>query len=456
MVDGGSRLIGHRQPEGGYRAQRHPEPTGVGTDLLGERALRYRGVPPGIRVGGADDVEDGSGVGHRPAEGPLGDHSLPSRKGGGHPTATRLEADQAAARRRYPDRAATVAGVGHGEHAGGHRGAGTPARSPGGVSRVPRISGDPEPLVLGHGDRSELGGVGPAGEDEAGANEGVGDRRAGGAGALWGAPGPVGHRLALHREQILDREGHPGKGGKVRHAAGDPLPERPCLGTGLLVVAPDHRVELGVADIDSGQALVEHLERADLLGPDGSGYVQARCEFVHRARLEPRGGQTKCSGRRTVSTPHPHSRPRRPDARAMGRPMADRRASSLLTMVTRSLALVTAVYSSSRVRMGEPTSGSETMAWENSDPWLLWMVMAHHASARSRRAGGRLRASSPPARSTVMLPARSMTTPTSPLNTWLSGSFPVTITGFPTYQRREGLSPGTASATACSMRSLHS
>ena len=60
---------------------------------------------------------------------------------------------------------------------GGHGRPGSSARAARRVVRVPRgLAGGPEPAVLGHGDRTELGGVGAAGEDEAGGGtKSVGD-----------------------------------------------------------------------------------------------------------------------------------------------------------------------------------------------------------------------------------------------------------------------------------------
>ena len=135
--------------------------------------------------------------------------------------------------------------------------------------------------------------------------------------ARWTAPGPsgapmraVGHRLSGHREQVLDRDGHPGEGWKLVDPDGDPVPEALGLGPGLLVVAPDDRVELRIALVDAPEAGVEHLERAHVHGPDGRGDVEGGGVFVHGARVAPgrpaspgSGPLTRYRARVTILTP---------------------------------------------------------------------------------------------------------------------------------------------------------
>ena len=108
------------------------------------------------------------------------------------------------------------------------------------------------------------------------------------------------------------------------------------------------------------------------------------------------------------------------------------------------------------MRMGEPGAGSDTTAWGNSEPWLLWMVMAHQVSHRSSRAGATRRAPPPVAKATRRPPAWATTTPTSPLKTRFTGSLPATMTGDPRRQRPARRAWGTASVTAASIRSLQS
>ncbi len=117
---------------------------------------RSGGVPPPVRIGRADHVEHGRGVGHRAAQHPLGGHPLPARDRRGDAAPAGLQPHQPAARGRDADRATPVAGMGHREHARGHGGGRTPTGSARGVIGVPRVPGHPVAAVLGDGDRTEL------------------------------------------------------------------------------------------------------------------------------------------------------------------------------------------------------------------------------------------------------------------------------------------------------------
>ena len=197
-LDGRQRLGDDLDSHGGQGVDRHPKTARVSADLVDERTVLGRWAPPGQRVGGADAVEDGGGVGHRPGHDPFGRQARPVGDGVGHPATARLEPNEPAARCRNPDRAAAVAGMGCWEHARGHRGRGTPARTTWGVPGVPGVAGSTEPEILSDADRTELWSVGPSGEDEARVDEGLDHEIVRRGGSIRGPVGPVGAGLAGH------------------------------------------------------------------------------------------------------------------------------------------------------------------------------------------------------------------------------------------------------------------
>ena len=105
-----------------------------------------------------------------------------------------------------------------------------------------------------------------------------------------------------------------------------------------------------------------------------------------------------------------------PDALTAGRVIAARNAASDATRVTCSLARVTAVYRSSRVRIGEGGGGRVTMTRRNSEPWLLWMVVAHQVSTSPSWDGASSRTPLGLTNVTTGSPEPAMTIPTSPLD----------------------------------------
>ena len=196
--------------------------TSTSLHLVAELLQQRRGVAGGVdAVGGGGDAE--RGLGHQPDPQPPG-LALPSSSANGraggialfqasgsgpamasrtvggvghgaggdaldhgahpvlgtarHPAAAGLEADQAAVGGGDADRAAAVVGVGDREHAAGDCGSGTTRGAAGRAARVPGVAADAVAGVLGDGDRAELGRVGAAAEDEAGALQGLDDQLA--------------------------------------------------------------------------------------------------------------------------------------------------------------------------------------------------------------------------------------------------------------------------------------
>ena len=116
--------------------------------------------------------------------------------------------------------------------------------------------------VLGHGERAELGRVGAAAEDEAGALQRLDHQLALLAELIAGAVGAIGEWPACDRGQVLDRDRHAEE--RRLLPAGDPRVGVPSGRTSRLVVTPDDRVQLGIALVDRGEASVEQLDRGEL------------------------------------------------------------------------------------------------------------------------------------------------------------------------------------------------
>ncbi len=58
---------------------------------------------------------------------------------------------------------------------------------------------------------------------------------------------------------------------------------------GLLVVAPDDRVDRAIEGVDAGQIVIEYLDRAHVFGPDpgGDGTAGGKVEFPHAPTVAP-------------------------------------------------------------------------------------------------------------------------------------------------------------------------
>ena len=274
-----------RQPQCVRRGDPDAQLAGRRPDLGGERPGRRRRDVPGTWVVTGEHVQRGGGVGDRPGEharGGCGGHLLDPV---GDTVATRLQADQSVAGRRDADRAAAVGRMGDRGHARCDR----CTRTAGGATRrecgIPRVPCRAEPLGLGHRDRPELGGRGLAHQHEP-----SGTQTSHGQGVHLGRRvgyrvGPHGGRPTPDVLQVLDRDGHPDERRKILdRGVRDQFAGGAGVGPGTVVVTQCEGIERRIERVHLGQVVVEHLERADLLGPDGSSDVEGGIESGHGRR----------------------------------------------------------------------------------------------------------------------------------------------------------------------------
>ena len=174
------------------------------------------GVRDRDRVAGRrsrDHVEQCGAVAHRAGEGVRAADRVRERfeeRGVGHPSARRLEPEQAARGRRDADRAATVVPVRDRHHARRHRGRRATARAAGRSSEVVRVAGRPVEQRFGRAVLAQLGRVGHAQDDHA---RGARPR----------------HREAVGARHVV----RPQPGPTRRRAARPPARRAPSPGTGL-------------------------------------------------------------------------------------------------------------------------------------------------------------------------------------------------------------------------------
>ncbi len=228
-LDRGRRLCGATgKPSAETRAERHSESARVGTHLLGERADPAP-VRSTTRTGSGGPITSSTAAVSATVRVRTPSVAIPIHSGSGRgaPAPARLEADQPAARGRDPNRTAAVAALGDREHARRHRGGRATARATRGVLGVPGIAGHAVAEVLGDGDRAELGGVGPAGENEAGFDQAVGDDLA--LARRLCRTRPFEPRVsgcpATGRRSLIGR-GTPAKGASAVRARSDPVGDR--------------------------------------------------------------------------------------------------------------------------------------------------------------------------------------------------------------------------------------
>ncbi len=192
---------------------------------------------------------------------------------GGDPRARGLQAEQAAARGGDADGAAAVGGMGRRHHARGHGRRRAAAGAAGREREVPGVAGDAVEQRFGGGREAELGRVGLARDDQAGAAHArhdlaVGRRHLVGVEARGRSGGGTGHRghQFLHQEgNAMERAG--------RQAARD-------LGARGIVERRDHGVERRVVSLDARERGVEQFARRHVALPHQSGQPQAVVLFV--------------------------------------------------------------------------------------------------------------------------------------------------------------------------------
>jgi len=268
-----ARLVG-RDAQRGLRHQPDAQRARRRAQLLRERARGDRRVVPGEWVRPGDRVEHRRRVGDRACDHALDDRTEPALRQTRDTPAAGLEADQPAVGGGDANRAAAVVGVGDREHPGCHSRRRAAARAARRARRIPRVAADPVAAVLRDRDHPELGRVGAPAQHEPGALERLDDQLAVLAHTRWGAVGSVGHGPSGHRREVLDRQRHAqerrllaGRQTAVGLRRGRPR---------ILVVAPDHRVQLGAQLVDRGDARLEQLRRGELAATQRGGELKRR------------------------------------------------------------------------------------------------------------------------------------------------------------------------------------
>ena len=251
-----------------------PQLAGIAADRLGERGARRR-RPGGVTgLVAREDVQRRGGLRDRPAQRAVGRQEGVAELGAaGDPPAARLQADEAAARGRDPDRAAAVARVRDGHHPGCDRRPGAARGAARRAAGVPRVARRPEAARLGDRDDAELGRGGAADEDEPGLAQAPHDVAVVVGREVLVQVGAVRERPAGHRHaQVLDRD---------RHARERPLvPARDGVGgrEGAVGVGEGEGVDLAVDLVDPPERLLDELARADVTGSDELGKLGYRAE----------------------------------------------------------------------------------------------------------------------------------------------------------------------------------
>ena len=170
----------------------------------------------------------------------------------------RLQADEPAARRRDPDRAAAVAGVGDRHHAGRDRGGRAAARPARRAGRVPRVARRAPRDRLGRRHAAELRAVRATGDDEArprGTGRRGSCRRRATKSASLKRDVAVAERLpGVARAQVLQQERHAAEGAVGQRRVGGRL-------AGVVEPADDHRVQHRVDPLDPLDRRLEQFGR---------------------------------------------------------------------------------------------------------------------------------------------------------------------------------------------------
>ena len=244
---------------GQRRVDRQPDLAGTGSAgrRLGERSVGRRcpGRVAGLVAG--EHVEQLGGLGDRMGEHAIGDEEAVADVGADrHASPSGLEADQAAARGRDPDRAAAVVAMRDRHHPGRHGGRGAAAGAAGRALEVPWVAGGSEPPRLRGRQQARLGQRRLADDHEARLAHPSDQVRV-------VARDQVAEDVAAHRQRhpldravVLDRDRHPGERSPVAGADLTSDRERGLrrdVGEGV-----ERRVEL----FDPGQRGLDELARA--------------------------------------------------------------------------------------------------------------------------------------------------------------------------------------------------
>ena len=214
-----------------------------------------------------------------------------------HAAAARLQPDQAAARRRDPDRPAAVAAVGERNHPGRHGGRGAARGAARRALGVPGIARRAEAARLGHGQDPELGQVGLPDDHEARLAQPAHDEGVVARDEVAEGVRAQRVRHAGDRGGVLDRDRHAGERPRIARADRVGGRQRP------LGIEVHERVELAVERLDPPQRGLGQLARAELAAPNELGELAGRPEEqlgVHGARAyraASAGGERRGAGR---------------------------------------------------------------------------------------------------------------------------------------------------------------
>ena len=233
----------------------------------GRERLRRRWRPAGVAVlGPGEDVEQRGGLADGPGEDAVLHEELLAELGRvRHAAALRLEADQAAARRRDAQRAAAVVAVRERHHARGDRGCAPAGRAPGGSCRIPGV-----PRPLGDGQDPPLGHRRRADHDRARGTQPTDDV-------------VVVRRAHVAHERGAARQAQPGDRPVRLHRDRDPR-QRPGIarrdlggrGARARVVDLDERTEVRVERLDPRERELDELEGRHVSCADETGELGRR------------------------------------------------------------------------------------------------------------------------------------------------------------------------------------
>ena len=232
-----------------------------------------------------------------------------------HPSATRLEAEDPAARRRDANRTRAVTPARRGNHAGCHGCRGAPGGPAHGPLEVPGIQCRAEQDGLGRGVVAEFRRVGATDDEEAGRPVGAHERAVGRGPEVpeRARSGRLGH-ARLARPEVLEQE---------RHSSQRPLRQWPAgLLAGRLEERRDDGVDRRVQRLDALDRGVEQLDGRSLSSSDeirladrvearelghaassaGSSYAACPSISVSSTRASPRGPASGANTSRSRTT----------------------------------------------------------------------------------------------------------------------------------------------------------
>ena len=218
------------------------------------------------------------------------------------PARARAHAEDAAEARGDPQAAAEVGACREPDLAGGQRRRRAAGGAPAGLLHVPRVARLAEDLVEGVGAGAELGRVGLADDNGAARLQGLDQQvraRRHMVGVDRRAPGGA---HALHRHQVLDRDGHAAE--PAARALGLRVVGHDALGMGARAVDAERRdrVEMPVGRRDALRARLDQLQRRDLAPAEqvdnvGRGQSPELAACCHCAALLRPPGVCGCASR---------------------------------------------------------------------------------------------------------------------------------------------------------------